>query len=115
MSDPVPAPLTADENRLSAAVARIRQNIIDVQQFRPADQAMAAKFDQFNADMMQTLIETTQAAAVDQAAIILAKDISAAQRDFMLTAQKFRDQADVDNRAAGAVLVPKLLELAGST
>lgn len=105
---------TADENRLSAAVARIRQNIIDVQQFRPTDAALAQKFDAFTSDMLQTLIETTQAAAVDQASIILAKDISSAQQDFMQAAQKQRDQADIDNRAAGASLIPALLKIAGA-
>lgn len=115
MPDQATPTTVADEDRLSAAVVRLRQNVIDAHQFRPADETKLPAFNQFLDDMLQTLIETTTAAAVDRSKIIVTKDLSAQRQQFQLEAMAQRSQDDIDNRKVGAAIAASLLKIgAGS-
>lgn len=102
----------ADEDRLAAAVARLRQNIVDAYQFRPTDEAKMPAFNQFLNDLLETLIETTSAAAVDKAKIIVTKDLSALRQQTQTAAMQLQAQADIDNRKIGADVAASLLTIA---
>ncbi len=113
MSDPVlTIPTVADEDRMSAAVCRLRKNIVDAHKFRPVDAALHPDFDAFLDDLLQTLIETSTAAAIDKATIIVTKDISAQRQQAQLEALQVRAQFDLDNRKLGGDIASTMLKIA---
>lgn len=83
------------EDRLSAVAGRIQSTLISLPRFRPADPDLARQFDALTTDLLTSLVEITAAAAVDEAAIILAKDLSAQRKEVALASQKLRDQTDI--------------------
>lgn len=111
MSDQAVLP-DADEDRMSAVVCRLRKNIVDAYRFRPADADLQKEFNAFLDDMLQTLIETTTAAAIDKASIIVTKDVSAQRQQFLMEAQQIRQQMDLDNRKLGGDIAATMLKIA---
>lgn len=94
MSDPI-TPAPAVEDSLAAVVGRIQQTILALPRFRPADPDLARSFDQVAADLLDTLIQTAQAAAVDRSAVALAAELAQQRRDHALASQKLRDETDI--------------------
>jgi hypothetical protein len=101
-----------DEDRMSAAVVRLRKNVVDAYKFRPTDAALQSDFNTFLDDMLQTLIETTTAAAIDKAKIIVTKELSMQRQQFQLEALQMRSQTDVDNRKLGGDIAATMLKIA---
>lgn len=93
------------EERLSAVAGRIQSALVLLPRFRPTDRQLADEFDEMTADMVQTLIEVTRAAAVDEASIIVAKDLAQQRRNFAIETQKQRDQAAADFRSKALPLL----------
>jgi len=68
-------PTTANAERLTAVVGRLQTTILSLPRFRPADATLAADFDKLSSDLLQTMVECVQAAAVDQASIAVALQV----------------------------------------
>ncbi len=68
-------PTTANADRLNAVVGRLQNTILSLPRFRPADATLAADFDNLSSDLLQTMVECSQAAAVDQASIAVALNV----------------------------------------
>ncbi len=97
------------EQRMTAAVARMRDTLLAMPKFRPTVPELAEQFDEMNAEILDTLIEVSQAAAIDERALIFAKDRSDARNARLLAEQKMRGDYDVAMASlSGQVLVPFL-------
>lgn len=65
-------PTTPNADRLKGVVGDLQQAILSLPRFRPAETAQAVEFDKLLAGLLQTMVNVTQAAAVDQASIAVA-------------------------------------------
>ena len=95
MSDQSVPSTPALEDRLSAVVVQIRQALISLPRFRPADSELAAAFDAVTSSLIQTAIDISAAAAVDHAAIMVALELAAQRKAHNLAMQEL--QATQDN------------------
>ena len=68
-------PPTVNSERLMAVAGRLQNAVLALPRFRPADVAAASDFDKVLADLLQTMVEASQAAAVDQASIAVAMNL----------------------------------------
>ncbi|MHB1950096.1 MAG: hypothetical protein ACYCQK_01325 [Acidiferrobacteraceae bacterium] len=84
----------APENRLGACVDLTQSIVMRMPQFRPSDVAKQVEFDGVYSDLLSLFKAVTAVQAVDYAAIILAKDLSAQRADAALSAQKLRGEFD---------------------
>lgn len=81
------------EDRLNAVAGRIKNALLLLPKFRPSGEP-GEQFDEMISEMVETLIEVSQAAAIDERSLILAQDLSKMRQDDLLASQKNRDQHD---------------------
>ena len=97
------------EERLSATVISLRDLLTTLPKFRPTVPELAAEFDMKMQELLDTLIQVSQAAAIDERALIFAKDRSDARNARLLSEQKMRGEYDVTMaNLAGQAIVPCL-------
>lgn len=102
------APTTVPDisDRLRAVVGDLQEVILSLPKFRPTDPAQAAEFDKLNGSLLQTLVNVSAAAAVDQAQI----DLAAQRKQMMVEILKDRQDTDAKildiNRASLETLLP---------
>lgn len=102
------------EERLNAVAERIKAALLALPKFRPECPVAAKDFDQMTAEMVDTLVEVSQAAAIDERALIFAKDRSDARHARMLSEQKLRGDYDAMMASlSGQVMLP-FLRLSGA-
>lgn len=91
-------PTTPNADRLVGVVGRLQQTILMLPRFRPADVTAAAEFDKLQADLLQTMVNVTQAAAVDQASIAVA--VSLIEKNIQAAKESQQNRGDLMVRMA---------------
>lgn len=95
-------PTMPNADRLKSVVGNLQQTILALPRFRPPGIEQAADFDKLQADLLQTMVDVTQAAAVDAASIAVA--LSMIDRGQKALAESEKTRADVTAKMAERVL-----------
>lgn len=95
MADTPPPAAPSLEDRLNGAAGRLKTMILTAVKLRPTDESKAADYDAMLSGMLDSLTEITAAASVDQASILLAKDLLAQSQQAAIERQKLRDATDI--------------------
>jgi len=83
-------PTTPNADRLQGVVGSLQQTILTLPKFRPTDVTAASEFDKLQAGLLATMIQVTQAAAVDQASIAVAVSLIDRGRQALADSEKSR-------------------------
>jgi len=82
------------DQRLGDVADRLKVTLLALPAFRPPGGEQALAFDAVVSDLVDTLVEIAQAAAIDERSLILAQDLSKMQQEDVAAAQKSREQHD---------------------
>ncbi len=102
-------PTTPNAERLQGVVGSLQQTILTLPRFRPTSESAAADFDKLLSDLLQTMVQVTQAAAVDAASIAVALNVIDRSQRSLAESEKLRaaTMAEMAQRAVTFPLIQK--------